>query len=63
MIEIKCTKAVYERLIEATYTYFDTSTQRCFLGKTYLSCPAERHKELTCKECLRKHIKRVGTTE
>lgn len=59
MIEIKCTKAVYERLIEMAESYFDTSTRRCFIGKTYHTCPAERNRELSCEECLRKHIKRV----
>lgn len=59
MIEIKCTKAVYERLIEVATTYYDTKANCCFLGKKLYTCPAERNKELTCNECLRKNIKRV----
>ena len=59
MIEIKCPNTVYERLIEMASTYYDSSANCCFLGRRFYSCPAERNKELTCNECLRKHIQRV----
>ncbi len=58
MIEIKCTKAQYERLICAAKTYYEKDV--CFLGKTFYSCPSINQQSVTdCDECLRKHIKRV----
>lgn len=59
MIEIKCTQAVYERLIDAAQTYFDTNTNKCFLGKTLGSCPMVQRKEPNCESCLRNRIKRI----
>ena len=58
MIEIKCTKVQYERLIHAAQSYYEKNV--CFLGKTFYSCPIINRQRFTdCAECLRKHIKRV----
>ena len=60
MIEIKCTKICYERLIEMAATYFDTESKKCFLGKTFFTCPAYTDRSIECKTCLRRHIKRIN---
>lgn len=58
MIEIKCTQAQYDRLIDCAKSYFEND--RCFLGKSYFTCPSINNPEITeCDECLRKHIKRI----
>lgn len=59
MIEIKCTQAQYDRLIDCAQAYFKNG--KCFLGKGFISCPAIKKPEqkIECEECLRKHIKRI----
>lgn len=60
MIEIKCSKAAYERIIEAC-AYAD----KCVLGKSAFTCYGlkldKRSLNYNCKECLREHIKRSDT--
>lgn len=59
MIEIKCTKAQYERLIECTKSYYEDG--KCFLGKTIrFTCPNFNKPNIDCGKCLREHIKRVN---
>lgn len=56
-IKIVCSKAAYERLLEAVKSYYEDGV--CVLGKNYYTCPAMKNRDLTCKECLRKNIVRV----
>ena len=60
MIEIKCSKAQYERFIDCVSGSYITADNKCILGKSWASCPATNGKnpDLRCEECLRKHIKR-----
>lgn len=55
MIKIQCSKAQYKRLIKAGQSYFEDG--KCFLGKTFLSCPYIDNKKADCSECIREHIK------
>lgn len=60
MIEIKCTKAQYERLIECAKSYYENG--KCFLGKTIIyTCPCNNKPSIiqSCDDCLRNHIKRI----
>lgn len=64
MIEIKCTKAQYDRLIECVQSYYEDG--KCFLGKSIrFTCPNYKDKNtaISCEECLKKHIKRVDKTQ
>ena len=57
-MEVKCTKAQYERLIECAKFYYEDG--KCFLGKSiYFTCPAYRNSDIDCEACLRKHITKV----
>lgn len=61
MIEIKCTQAQYNRLIECAQSYYENG--KCFLGKTIrFSCPYFNKSSVNraCDDCLRKHIKRIS---
>lgn len=59
MFEVKCSKAQYERIIEAGRCFYENG--KCFLGKTVRSCPNIDITSITsCSECLRKHIKKKG---
>ncbi len=60
MIEIKCSKAQFKRFMDCINASGLTSDEKCVLGKSWKSCPATNGKnhDLTCTECLRKHIKR-----
>lgn len=62
MIEIKCTQAQYNRLIECAKSYYDNESGKCFLGKTiWFSCPTHtKGIEISCEECLKQHIKRIS---
>lgn len=62
MIEIKCTQAQYNRLIECAKSYYDNESGKCFLGKTsWFSCPTHtKGIEFSCEECLKQHIKRIS---
>ena len=55
MIEIKCSKLQFNRILEAMQDYYDTD--KCILGKTCKSCPACNDKDNDCKICLSKHVK------
>lgn len=58
MIVIKCSKAQYERIIDAGKSYFENN--KCFIGKTFYSCPTiQKNSNIKCDECLRKNIKRI----
>lgn len=61
MIEIKCTKAQYDRLIECAKSYYNNDSGKCFLGKKiWLSCQTHtKGIDISCEECLREHIKRI----
>ena len=64
MIEIKCKKTQYDRLIKSIVTSTLDDKGRCFLGKTYLTCPAvTKEFDLSCEVCLRRNIKRVEGLE
>ena len=56
-IKVSCSKAAYERLLEAAKSYYEDGV--CVLGKNYHTCPAMTNRELTCEVCLRKNIVRV----
>lgn len=59
MIEIKCNKRQYERIISAASCFL--SNGRCLLGKTFRTCPAlYNDPNLTCDVCLRRKIKRIS---
>ena len=62
MIEIKCSKAQYNRILTNLTDNGALINGRCVLGKSYLTCPATNgiKPELSCKECLKKHIKHVN---
>lgn len=62
-VKIQCSNRQYNMLIQALRSACDGD--RCFLGKTGLTCPALRldttpkQGELTCKKCLQEYIERV----
>lgn len=59
MIEIKCSKAQYNRIIYAMANA-QLSNGRCVIGKSYQTCPALYvDKSLTCEACIRKRVKRI----
>ncbi len=60
MIEIKCSKAQYNRIIEKLM-FGGTVNGKCVLGKNEFTCPAVNglKPELTCTECFKKKFKRV----
>jgi len=55
--KILCSKALYERLIDATKSYHENGV--CFLGKNYYTCPGIKDRSLTCDRCLRQNIIRI----
>lgn len=59
MIEVKCSKAQYNRIIKALMQS-GLVNGKCVLGKDGYSCPicTGASNELDCKKCLEKHIKR-----
>lgn len=59
MIEIKCTKAQYKRLIKAL-NQCGLVDGKCVLGKDGYSCPicVGASNELDCRKCLESHIVR-----
>ena len=63
MIEIKCSKAQFERILTNLTDCGMLINERCVLGKSYTTCPALNGKnpDLRCAECLRKNIKRSDT--
>lgn len=64
MIEIKCSKAQFDRIMTNLSTCGRLSKRNglavCVLGKSQYSCPAINGKnpQLSCIECLRKNIVR-----
>lgn len=65
MIEIKCSKAQFERFMDCFNVSYLTADNKCILGKSWTSCPATNGKnpDLRCAECLRKNIKRSDTND
>lgn len=63
MIEVKCTKAEYRRILDALSESGLLLNERCVLGKDEFTCPAANGKEpcLDCSECLRRNIKHIPT--
>lgn len=61
MIEIKCSKAQFKRILTSLTESGMLFDNRCVLGKTSATCPAVNGSKpkLTCKDCLKKNIKRV----
>lgn len=59
MVEIKCTKAQYKRLIKAL-NQCGLVDGKCVLGKDGYSCPicVGTSNELDCRKCLERHIVR-----
>ncbi len=67
MIEIKCSKAQFNRIMTNLSTcgclFKQNGLSVCVLGKSQYSCPELNGKnpQLKCTECLQKHIKRSDT--
>lgn len=59
MIEIKCSKAQYERVLSKCQNG-PLIDGKCVLGKNENTCPAlVGDKFLSCDQCLRKNIKHI----
>ena len=60
MIEIKCTKAEYKRIINALLCSNYQDGGKCVMGKGPWTCPAinDENSKLTCEDCLKNNIKR-----
>ena len=69
MIEIKCSKAQFDRIMTNLSTCGCLSKSNglsvCVLGKSQYTCPAINGKnpQLSCTECLRKNIVRKEDAE
>lgn len=69
MVEIKCSKAQFDRIMTNLSTCGclckSNGLSVCVLGKSQYTCPAINGKspELTCKQCLEKNIKRVQESD
>ncbi len=65
MIEIKCSKAQFDRIMTNLSTCGSLSKSNglsvCILGKSQYTCPAINGKNpnLSCTDCLRKNIKHI----
>ena len=61
MIEIKCSKAQFKRILASLTESGMLFNNHCVLGKSSTTCPATNGSQpnLTCKDCLKKNIKRV----
>lgn len=62
LIEIKCSKAQFDRIIANLTTTGCLINNRCVLGKSKYTCPAINGKEhlLNCPQCLKRNIKHIG---
>ena len=60
MIEIKCSKAQFNRIIDALMRSGINADGKCVLGKNEGTCHYAngKNKNLTCTECFRKNIVR-----
>lgn len=58
MVEVKCTKMQYKMMIDALASS-GLYKGKCFLRKDEFSCPSINGKNISCEECLEKHIKRI----
>ena len=60
MIEIKCGKAQFNRIVEAMIES-SLHEEKCVLGKTAYTCPAvgDNFSSLTCDKCIRAKVLRV----
>lgn len=61
MIEIKCSKAQFDRILTSLTDCGMLFSGCCVLGKSYATCPATNgsQPDLRCKECLKKNVKRI----
>ncbi len=61
-VEIKCSKAQFNRIIDALMRSGINSDGKCVLGKNEFTCHYTNGKnpQLTCTECFRKNIVRKG---
>lgn len=57
MIEIKCSKAQFERIMKNLTEAGCLVDGKCVLGKGLYTCYSTLGKVTSCTECLRKHIK------
>ena len=59
MIEIKCSKAQFKRIIDCLMQSGLNADRRCVLDKNELSCHFTngKNRNLTCTECMKKNIK------
>lgn len=62
MIEIKCSKAQFNRIMTNLTDAGCLVDGKCVLGKGYNTCPSlNKNKTISCKDCLNNHIKHVNT--
>lgn len=61
MIEIKCSKAQFDRIMVNLITAGCLVGHKCVLGKSQYTCPALNGKEptLNCTDCLKRNIKHI----
>lgn len=58
MIEIKCSKAQFNRIIHRLMIGC-LIDDKCVLGKNEFTCHFIKGKTPSCTECLKQHIKRI----
>jgi len=63
MVEIKCSKAQYTRIINTLIDGGPLIDGRCILGKTFSTCPALKGKPIDCPTCIKNNFKHVPTEE
>lgn len=61
MIEIKCSKTQFDRIMKNLTEGGIIVKNKCVLGKSVYTCPSinGREPKLTCKDCLKRNIKRI----
>ena len=61
MIEIKCSKAQFDRIMKNLTEGGILVNNKCVLGKSAGTCPSVNgtEPELSCKDCLKRNIKRI----
>lgn len=61
LIEIKCSKAQFDRIMMNLTTAGCLVNNRCVLGKSQYTCPAlsGKESELSCTQCLKRNIKHI----
>ena len=63
MIEIKCSKAQYNRIINSIIDTGRLIDDKCILGKTFKTCPSLKGKPVDCPTCIKNNFKHVPTEE